>query len=1525
VKKKFGAIVCLLLLVQVIYAGREVQGGDVSIGSLSLEPPTPTVNEIAVVKVSIAGPGKANPRSIGVRLLVDGEQIGYQKVDLEGGEAEVLFQWIPRSPGTHRLSAELDRAKGRGDESNVRVNLTVEVSAPKSEAVAKPEVQGKEATGVATPSELSAGRLSDVARMVRDIVQPKPKVLPHEKRPGIDVGVTAISIKPREPVSGEVCEVLVTVANLGKAPLWRIPVRLLVDGSQIGPTQYIDNLWPEPRRDEEMEIPEELENFLPEGVKKEDLRRLKGPTSVTLSFSWIPENFGHYSLVAVAGPVHGERVNQVNNFASLAVGIPLIRTINIEDRAVTTTKIADEAVTAAKLALDPESLYKVSGGFIELLPASPGRLARTKGTIEVTNQENASIYLRIVEPAENYTFFFNNPFPLYFSWEGRPRITFAHVGSIYLENSIYYLGAIYQAGVRGIPTEDIRDFAVTNSKLADAAVISRAIADLAVTEEKIAPSAVTTTKIADRAVTSSKLADAAVLTRHLADLVVTTEKLAPRAVTTEKIGLENITTELIAAAAVTTSRLADLAVTEEKIAPASVTSSKLADAAVLTRHLADLVVTAEKLAENAVTSSKISENAVGSRELALDSSSLFKVTGGLAWVGTDPNKIGVVRSYHLSQRPERMHGDEKYLYYTTGSPYKAGATYRVDRETGGEELFFNQGGDMVFVEGEFVYIANSHGLSTRIWKVNKHTKEVVWEWVGYGCEDDNRNGTRTGENSCFGYGIGKFGVYGRGGPYGNSFVWKENGSVKWTSTGVRRYPDHVLPDLKNEVVVETGLWSPNVIQRVSKVDGSVIWRRVGPTDEMGECTDPVDITDGAIWVRVCKGTYPNISFYALAKWDRETGATIAMYPELPYDRIWHVGPEGSLIFDYPDEAGNALVWNYRNNTLSKVKVSTWEVYWTTDLGYPLEYAPNRPYIDGPFIYLRDPQDPTLIRQFRWKEVPVAPPKPAINISSEAVLKMGKGSGMRIYLYGEEAGIGVEPHSPARVYVAADSVFSFRAPATTERVRFDYTPGLANQGIYYTGGLYYGLDAVERGIPTEDIRNRAVTREKIAPGVLENIDLGRVAHDRLTSGILQENIHPSVEFARVENAEGGYQFSVTNADRRLRFGGRGAVTVLFDPTTHSIIVEVPVAITQIHAENGLTASRVGTEVWIGITDGGVTFPKLAKEVRESIYKGVSAYESFPISQENISSKVEFVRVENAEGGYQFSVTNENRGLRFKGTGAVSISFDPTTHMIMIHAEPAVYNYYTTNYYTTNNYYGPRLWDVSNKPRVEYLRQGSGISITYDSTNNAGIIGIASKGVTSWMIADQAVGNQQICDSAVTKEKIADAAVNLPKINWEVYSTVIASGGVHMRLFRHGYKDQVWEWGRIPIFFGRPATMLNQTWDLSDFGTGFRRDTIDDFWWEWWLIKNVTGGDREIKIVMIKNPSPSAIKSKLFFQYHADNGEIMSVSKADHEIFLEQLPANVKWYLLDNHPLREEIYNKPSDFVVDLKTGEIRRRS
>jgi hypothetical protein len=343
-------------------------------------------------------------------------------------------------------------------------------------------------------------------------------------------------------------------------------------------------------------------------------------------------------------------------------------------------------------------------------------------------------------------------------------------------------------------------------------------------------------------------------------------------------------------------------------------------------------------------------------------------------------EVGVVQTYKLNHIPTRMHGDKDYLYYTDAVAHRTGKLYRVNKADGSEELFFNVGGDMIFVEGDYLYVSESIGLSTNIWKLDKRTAEIIWHWRGYG--------------SSYGYGVGKYGVYGRGAWRGNSFIWKENGTVKWTSDGITRYPDQVLPDLKNDVVIETGLWSTNTIQRVSKVDGSLIWRRRGPTEDMGEATRAVDITDDVIWVEVHKGTYPNQFFYALGKWDRETGETLEIFPELPYRFIAHVGPEGSLTFDFPDERGNALVWE-DPKFLRKVNTLTWEVYWTTDLGPPLIYCSEwRPFIDGNYIYLVDWDDPTIIYQFLWR----APAIPAtLDINPDTLNLKSKGKWITAYI------------------------------------------------------------------------------------------------------------------------------------------------------------------------------------------------------------------------------------------------------------------------------------------------------------------------------------------------------------------------------------------------------------------------------------------------------------------------------------------------------------------------------------------------
>jgi len=335
--------------------------------------------------------------------------------------------------------------------------------------------------------------------------------------------------------------------------------------------------------------------------------------------------------------------------------------------------------------------------------------------------------------------------------------------------------------------------------------------------------------------------------------------------------------------------------------------------------------------------------------------------------------LPVSNIYKLTHIPRRIHGDESYIYYTA----EEGGTYRINKVTGVEEFFCDKGHDLIWVEGNYVYVGEGYELSgSGTNDIYKYDKNGNLAWHVHPTYDGPWDG------ATFQFGVGKYYIYAVAGPYAYGAISKENGNIVWVSQGgVTRYPDMAMADLKNEVLIECGYWSTNTIQRTSKVDGHIIWQRKGPTDEMGEVTQPVDITDDAVWVAWYKGNYPYHYFYALAKWDRDTGTLIEAFPELPYSCIYHVGPEGSLIFKYPDEVGNALAWNPETQELCKVNTQTWQVYWSTDLGYPLQYCGNRLFIDDEYIYLRDKNNPTIIYQYQWTTTSKdsTPPKTTLTI------------------------------------------------------------------------------------------------------------------------------------------------------------------------------------------------------------------------------------------------------------------------------------------------------------------------------------------------------------------------------------------------------------------------------------------------------------------------------------------------------------------------------------------------------------------
>jgi hypothetical protein len=97
------------------------------------------------------------------------------------------------------------------------------------------------------------------------------------------------------------------------------------------------------------------------------------------------------------------------------------------------------------------------------------------------------------------------------------------------------LDTIYAAWNGGADTVNLRDYAVTNVKLASDSVDTRVLAAAAVTTPELADLSVTTLKLADAAVTNVKLASDSVDARVLAPATITTAELADGAVTTPKL------------------------------------------------------------------------------------------------------------------------------------------------------------------------------------------------------------------------------------------------------------------------------------------------------------------------------------------------------------------------------------------------------------------------------------------------------------------------------------------------------------------------------------------------------------------------------------------------------------------------------------------------------------------------------------------------------------------------------------------------------------------------------------------------------------------------------------------------------------------------------------------------------------------------------------------------------------------------------------------------------------------------------
>jgi hypothetical protein len=126
---------------------------------------------------------------------------------------------------------------------------------------------------------------------------------------------------------------------------------------------------------------------------------------------------------------------------------------------------------------------------------------------------------------------------------------------------------IFGAWNAGADTVNIRDGAVTSSKLAADSVGPRELQDGGIVTANLGDASVTTPKIADGAVTTAKLPDGAVTTPKIADGAVTPAKFAAGAITGGIIVAGSIGSAQLADGGVATADLADAAVTHAKLAP----------------------------------------------------------------------------------------------------------------------------------------------------------------------------------------------------------------------------------------------------------------------------------------------------------------------------------------------------------------------------------------------------------------------------------------------------------------------------------------------------------------------------------------------------------------------------------------------------------------------------------------------------------------------------------------------------------------------------------------------------------------------------------------------------------------------------------------------------------------------------------------------------------------------------------------------------------------------------------------------
>lgn len=140
---------------------------------------------------------------------------------------------------------------------------------------------------------------------------------------------------------------------------------------------------------------------------------------------------------------------------------------------------------------------------------------------------------------------------------------------------------------QNVTKEKIADQSVDNSKLSPEAVTYDKVKNKAIITEKLNDRAVTTEKVEEKAITNPKLGDQSVDGRVVREASLETKHFANESVTTEKVARKSITKGKLADNAVDASQVVDGSIGNAKLSPDSVTTEKIKDGSVTNEKIAD--------------------------------------------------------------------------------------------------------------------------------------------------------------------------------------------------------------------------------------------------------------------------------------------------------------------------------------------------------------------------------------------------------------------------------------------------------------------------------------------------------------------------------------------------------------------------------------------------------------------------------------------------------------------------------------------------------------------------------------------------------------------------------------------------------------------------------------------------------------------------------------------------------------------------------------------------------------------------